>query len=93
MNRSAAAVDFESPNTNMYGCSPCPECGGEFRWCRASDKMVICDDCGHEEPGVIRTKERTCCRIGSIHGNEDTEFDPGCPTCGDPAFACHHDED
>lgn len=19
--------------------------------------------------------------------------DPGCPTCGDPAFNCHHDED
>lgn len=37
------------PAVNMYGCLPCPKCGGEYRW--PDQKGTIwCDDCGFTEP-------------------------------------------
>jgi hypothetical protein len=48
-----AIVDVGSPTANMYGCEPCPKCGGKFRapYKRGDDLSVECDDCDFKEPG------------------------------------------
>jgi DNA-directed RNA polymerase subunit RPC12/RpoP len=40
---------------NMYGCTPCPRCGSEYRWPTRKDHpqtpfAIVCDHCGHVEP-------------------------------------------
>ncbi len=44
------------PGANMYGCMPCPKCGGEYRVPygknpkRPDDPFagkIVCDDCGY----------------------------------------------
>ena len=40
-------VDVNSSTANMYGCEPCPQCGGIFRYVVAN--QITCDDCGHKE--------------------------------------------
>ena len=34
--------------TNMYGITPCPKCGENYRWPK-QDGNVVCDDCGFTE--------------------------------------------
>lgn len=42
-------VNVNNLRANMYGCLPCPKCGGEFRV--PYDKGTIeCGDCGFIEP-------------------------------------------
>jgi len=49
-------VDWESPNTNVHGCLPCPKCGsvdryvlgGKIRCGRKKDGEFI-DGCGFKE--------------------------------------------
>lgn len=40
---------------NMYGCLPCPSCGGKHRasYVRVEKRTVECDDCGYVEPGKL----------------------------------------
>jgi uncharacterized Zn ribbon protein len=35
--------------TNMYGCTPCPQCKSEYRW-PTQQRTVVCDECGFVEP-------------------------------------------
>lgn len=37
------------PQTNMYGCTPCPKCKDTYRWPTQYD-TIVCDDCGYSEP-------------------------------------------
>jgi hypothetical protein len=41
-------VDLEQPNANMYGCTPCPDCGGKFR-VPYQDGRIECCDCDFTE--------------------------------------------
>jgi len=35
---------------NMYGCTPCPKCGGKYRCVlNRATETLICDECGFEE--------------------------------------------
>lgn len=42
-NRGRDWVDNNDPRANMYGCTPCPECGSVYRW--PTPTTVVCDDC------------------------------------------------
>lgn len=33
---------------NMYGLTPCPQCGSEYRW-PTQDQKIRCDECGFVE--------------------------------------------
>lgn len=47
---SSSVVDSYSLTANMYGCEPCPKCGGKYRCVFNSTKdHITCDDCGHLE--------------------------------------------
>ncbi len=57
-NESASAViDWDNPANNMYGCAPCPRCGGTKRVAYrrpygpqvSGGWRIECDDCGHHE--------------------------------------------
>lgn len=46
-------VDTTNPAANMYGCVPCPKCGGGDRYSifdSQSKPIVQCDACGFHEP-------------------------------------------
>ena len=44
-------IDVTAPGANMYGCQPCPHCGGEYR-VPYQDGRIECDDCGFKEKSV-----------------------------------------
>jgi hypothetical protein len=35
----------QAPETNMYGCTPCPHCQSPYRW-PTRQHTIVCDDCG-----------------------------------------------
>jgi len=41
-----------SGERNMYGCTPCPKCGGVHRYpfTEKGRKVIACDDCGRRGP-------------------------------------------
>lgn len=42
--------DWAQADMNMYGCTPCPKCGSEYRCVfNNAPSLMQCDDCGHEE--------------------------------------------
>lgn len=47
-------VDLKDPQSNMYGCLPCPRCASKFRasFNRPDGLRVECGDCGYSEPGT-----------------------------------------
>jgi hypothetical protein len=50
-------IDYENPNNNMYGISPCPQCSSVHRWPsqiihKVHPGSIICDDCNFIEPIV-----------------------------------------
>lgn len=46
--REAVVAEVESGARNMYGCAPCPRCGGGYRW-PGQDGVQYCDDCQFRE--------------------------------------------
>jgi len=52
-NKPSNVVDLRSETANIFGCEPCPKCGGQ---CRAMFKckpgMIQCDNCGFDEPAM-----------------------------------------
>ena len=54
---NSQVIDYSDPDRNMYGCAPCPKCGGKYRAPyrkleSPTHIRVECDGCGHGEPGV-----------------------------------------
>jgi hypothetical protein len=51
----SGVVDYYDDARNLYGCLPCPSCGGVHRAPYVKEitgkHTVECDDCGHVEPG------------------------------------------
>jgi hypothetical protein len=48
--RESNEIDMGAHKANMYGCQPCPKCGGDHRCVFVKLPGVIqCDDCGHHE--------------------------------------------
>lgn len=47
MSKPSNVVDVTDPARNLFGCSPCPECGSEFREPR--EGVIHCYDCGERE--------------------------------------------
>lgn len=61
-------------NRNLYGCTPCPECGAKYRWPTqavhpTSPNMIICDDCDFREPIDDATRR-------AINGEDDPDGAP-----------------
>jgi DNA-directed RNA polymerase subunit RPC12/RpoP len=50
---SEAIVDLGQEDANMFGCTPCPKCGSEYRWPEI-DALLNCDNCGFREPYRVR---------------------------------------
>lgn len=51
--RPSNVVDIYSTTANMYGCEPCPKCGGKYR-CMFNDAPGVIDcNCGYKEPAVF----------------------------------------
>lgn len=42
----------QNTTTNMYGCTLCPKCKGDYRW-PTQLGTVICDDCGFTERATV----------------------------------------
>jgi hypothetical protein len=57
---------------NMYGHTACPQCRKPFR-CTFKRKpdVVVCDDCGHEEPATPQNSSRN----SGVSFAEDLEHD------------------
>ena len=51
--KSDNIINYNDPKRNMYGCAPCPKCNSVYRFARNTDCVIVCDDCGHEEQGVM----------------------------------------
>ncbi len=47
-----ATIDWGDATRNMYGCTDCPKCEGKHRFGlkRGDDYVVVCDDCGLQQP-------------------------------------------
>lgn len=47
-----------TPDVNLYGCTPCPRCGGVHRCVFMRDRgRVYCDDCDYRERVRVRRYE------------------------------------
>lgn len=40
-------LDEHAPGANMYGCQPCPQCKGKYRYVLATE--ILCPDCNFKE--------------------------------------------
>lgn len=45
-------VDVHAPGANMYGCQPCPQCEGRYRYVLAAE--ILCPDCTFQEDAAKR---------------------------------------
>jgi hypothetical protein len=60
--RASNVVDWDDPDHNMYGCAPCPKCGGKYRAAYRRAGMVVLSiecECGHTEPAAPRESGET----------------------------------
>ncbi len=48
-------VDWNDAERNLYGCTPCPDCGENYRYAtgRGESAEVVCDECGRREPATF----------------------------------------
>jgi len=55
MTKPSNVIDYSSPTANMYGCEPCPKCGGRYRasYNRGGKTFIDCDDCSHTEEASV----------------------------------------
>lgn len=50
--KASNVIDWEDPDHNLYGCTPCPKCGGNYRvaYRRVGlDVLSIECECGYTE--------------------------------------------
>lgn len=67
-----------TPDRNLYGCTPCPQCGAVYRWPTQTvhpkhPKSIICDDCGFIEGPWISSDDGYSydVRVGGALGEKE----------------------
>jgi hypothetical protein len=60
---------------NMYGCTPCPQCGSKYRWPTQSvhpkyPDSILCDDCLLVEPIDLNKEPEEEWHVNAREGEE-----------------------